>query len=209
MAQMREQMQARQAEMRKNLEATLSADQVAKLDVMVFQRSGGLNPQPPAGGPGGAGAGPGAGGARGGFGMINVENLRALGLTDDQKKKIEEAQEKMRTAVRPPEGFNFRDATPEERQAQIEKMREVGQKAGEEFRATLNGILTARQKARAEELMKNVPEYLQRPAPGQGGQGRQGGNLNNFQPGSGVPGQNPNREQRQQRTNTGNRQFPG
>jgi hypothetical protein len=209
-AQMREQMQARQAEMRKNLEATLSKEQVAKLDVMVFQRSGGLNPQPPAGGPGGGGAGPGAGGARGGFGamMINVDNLRALGLTDDQKKKLEEAQEKMMTAMRPQGGFN-RDATPEERQAQFARMREAGQKAGEEFQATLNSVLTTAQKAKAEELMRDVPEYLQRRAPGQGGQG-QGGNLNNWQPGQGGgQGPNPNREQRQQRTNTGGRQFPG
>jgi len=208
LAQMREQMQKIQTEGRKNLESILSAEQVTKLDVMVFQRSGGLNPPSP----GGAGGGPGGPGGPGGFGggMIGVESLRALNLTEDQKKKVQEAQEKAMEAMRPPQGFNFQNATPEERQAQFERLRETGQKVREEFLTTVKGVLTDAQKAKAEELMKDVPQYLQRPAGGQGQGGGQGGNLNNFRPGGGVPGQNPNREQRQPRNDAGGgRQFPG
>ena len=209
MAQMREQMQRMQTESRKNLETILKPEQVTKMDVMVFQRSGGLNPPAQnAGGPGGPG-GPGGGM---GFGMgINVESLRALNLTDDQKKKVQDAQEKMMESIGSlMQGFDFRNASPEERQAQMEKMRDAGQKANEEFRATVKGVLTDAQKTKAEELMKDVPEYLQRRAPGPGGPGnRPGGNLNNFRPGEGAPGTNPNREQRQQRGGGGGRQFPG
>ena len=204
MAQMREQMQKIQAESRKNLESILSADQVTKLDVMVFQRSGGLNPPtPPAGAPGGApGGGPGAGFMGGN--QINVETLRALNLTDDQKKKVEEAQAKMMEAIRPPQGFDFRNATQEERQAQFERMREASQKANADFLAAVKGILTDAQKAKAEELMKDVPTFLQRRAPGAGAPGNRG-NLGNFRPGEGVTGQNPNREQAPQRNNAGAR----
>ncbi len=191
MAQFRERMQKMQEESRKSVESILSADQVTKLDVMVFQRSGGLD------------------------GMANVESLRALNLTEDQKKKVQEAQEKIMTTMRPTEGFDFRNASQEERQAFMEKMRAAGEKAREEFQSALKGILTDDQKAKAEKLMKDVPEYLQRRGgPGQGGPGgpggRQGGNLDNWQPGQGG-GQNPNpnREQRPQRGNAGGRQFPG
>ena len=190
-AQMREQMQKMQADMRKNLEATLSKEQVGKLDVMNFQRSGGLESP-----------------------FVNVESLRALNLTDDQKTKFAAAQEKRMTAMRPPEGFNFREASQEERQAQFEKMREAGEKANEAFQAELKGVLSKEQVAKAEELMKNVPEYLQQRAPGQGqGQGNRGGNLDGWRPGQGGPREaNPNREQRGGRGGdrpAGDRRFPG
>lgn len=111
------------------------------------------------------------------------------------------------------QGFNFQTATPEERQAFFARMQEAGQKANEEYLATVNGVLTDAQKAKAEELMKDVPQFLQRPVPrpgGPGGPGSPGPNLNNFQPGQGAPGVNPNREQRQQRSGGGGgRQFPG
>ena len=200
-AQMREQMQKIQAESRKNVESILSPDQVTRMDVMVFQSSGGLNPPArPAGGPGGPG----------GFGMgINVEALRALNLTEDQKKKVQAAQDKMFEAMRPQGNFDFQNATQEERQAFFTRMQEAGQKAREEFYGAVKGVLTDAQKTKAEELMKDVPQYLQRPAGGPGGPGgrRQGGDLNNFQPGQGAPGQNPNREQRQQRSGGGGRAF--
>jgi len=190
-AQMREQIEKMQAETRKNLESTLSKEQVGKLDVMVFQRSGGLE-------------GP----------MVNAESLRALNLTDDQKAKLQAAQGKRMEAMRPAEGFDFRTASQEERQAQMAKMREAGEKANEAFQAELKGILSKEQVAKAEELMKNVPEYLQQRAPGQGqGQGqRNRGNLDGWQPGQGPREANPNREQRGNRGGdrpAGGRQFPG
>ena len=193
-AQMQAQMQRIQADMRKNLEATLSKEQVGKLDVMVFQRSGGLESP-----------------------MVNAESLRALNLTDDQKAKLQAAQEKRMQAMmaaRPAENFDFRTASQEERQAQMAKMREVGEKANEAFQAELKGVLSKEQVAKAEELMKNVPEYLQQRGPGQGqGQGqRNRGNLDGWQPGQGGPREaNPNREERGNRGNRtgGGRQFPG
>ena len=158
-AAMREQMQKMQAETRKILEADLTADQLAKLDVMIFQSSGGLNPPAPNAGPGGG---------RGGFGSsISVESLRALNLTDEQKEKVQAAQDKMTEASRLPQGTNPQDMTQEERQAR----QEAGQKLREELMAEVTEILTDEQKAQAEELMTDVPQYLQRPAPEQGGPG--------------------------------------
>ena len=137
-AHMQEQMQKMQTENRKLIESILAPEQVAKLDVMVFQQGGGLEGQ-----------------------RISVDSLRALDLTDDQKTAIGEAQAKMRTAT---EGINFREASDEDR----EKM----QTARDEFQATLKGLLTEEQLAKAEELMKEVPEYLQRRGgPGGGGPG--------------------------------------
>ena len=188
-AQMREQMQKMQDAMRKNLEANLSSEQVAKLDVMTFQRSGGLE-------------GP----------MVNAESLRALNLTDDQKAKLQAAQEKRMeamAAMRPAEGTNIREMSQDERAAFIAKMQEAGQKANEAFQAELKSILTAEQVAKAESLMKNVPEYLQQRAPAGRTGNREGGGLN-WTPGQGTRGENPNREQPRERGNRGNnRQFPG
>ena len=191
-ARMREQMQKMQADMRKNLETTLSKEQVGKMDVMVFQQSGGLE-------------GP----------MVNAESLRVLNLTDDQKAKLQAAQEKRMEAMmamRPAEGFDFRTASQEERDAFMAKMREAGEKANEAFQAELKGVLSKEQVAKADELMKNVPEYLQQRGPGRGqGQGNRGGNLDGWRPGQGPREANPNREERGNRGNrpAGARQFPG
>ena len=159
--QMREQMQKIQTESRKNLESILSADQVAKLDVMVFQRSGGLNPPVPAGDRPGAGFG----------GGITIDTLRALDLTDDQKEKAQEAvDQRMETtsALGPAGGGpNLPQLSDDERAAR----REATQKINDEFSAAVNAVLTDDQKIKAEELMKDVPEYLQRPARGSGGPG--------------------------------------
>jgi hypothetical protein len=117
-------------------------------------------------------------------------------------------------AMRPAEGTNFRDMSQEEREAFGARMREAGEKANEAFQAELKGILSKEQVAKADELMKNVPEYLQQRAPGQGqGQGNRGGNLDGWRPGQGGPREaNPNREQRGSRGGdrpAGGRQFPG
>jgi hypothetical protein len=96
----------------------------------------------------------------------------------------------------------------DDRQAFFTRMQEAGLKARTEFYAAVNGVLTADQKAKGEELMKNVPEYLTRRPQGPGAGNRQGGSLN-FTPGQGVPGRNPNREQTPQQRNPGSRPFPG
>lgn len=181
-AEMQARMQAMQEQMRKAIEEALDDTQVAKLDTMVFQQSGGLE----------------------GFG-VSADSLRVLGLTDDQKKKLEEAQAKMREAMPRPE--------PGGERPNFEQMRETMEKAREAFQAELKGILTAEQTAKAEELMKDVPEYLQRRGPGADGPGNRGNNFGNWQPGDGPQGTNPNREAGRTRSpreggaGTG-RQFP-
>jgi len=211
-AQMRQHLQRMLTESRKVLEKTLSADQVSQLDVMVFQGAGGLNP--PAQNPDGTG------GMRLGGG-IHVESLRALNLTDDQKAKIQAAQDQMMEAmITLPQRFNFQNATPEEMQNFRNKMQEISQNANREFRTLVNGTLTDAQKVKGQEMMNHVPAFLQRRSPGRqpgvlwqprgtGGEPNRG-NLDNFVPGQGVPGQNPNREQIPQHSpRSGGIQFPG
>ena len=183
----RERTQKIAAETRKNLESILSKEQVEKYDAMVFQRTGGLNPPAPAAG--GPGAGGGAGFAGGAGNAITVDSLRALNLTDDQKKKVQEAIDKRAEATRAlgpaAGGPNAPQQTQEERTAR----REATQKISGEFFAAVKAALTDAQKAKAEELMKDVPEFLrpQRPAgaganaPGSGA-GNRGGNA----PGGGA-----------------------
>lgn len=168
-----EQARTRQAEIRKAITANLSEAVVDKIDVMVFQRAGGINP--PAAPT--AGAGGGAGFAGGFGGGITLETLRALKLTDDQATKVQAAI-RTRTAAMPaftPGGANATPPSAADREAR--------QKANDEFLTTLKGILTDAQKAKAEELMKDVPTFLtRRPgggagagAPGAGNRGAGGG----------------------------------
>ena len=165
-----ERMQTRQAAIRKALTDNLSAAVVEKIDVMAFQRAGGINPPaaPAAGAPGG---GAGFGGGFGGG--LTLDTLRALKLTDDQTAKVQEAITK-RTAAMPAftGGPNATPPTAEERQAQAETRR----KANEEFLTALKGVLTDAQKSNAEELMKDVPSYLtRRPGGGPGAANRGAG----------------------------------
>ena len=171
--QMREQMQKFQAESRKNIEAILSADQVAQLDVMVFQRSGGLNPPAPTEGSGGPGGGRGPGGPSGGpAGGINVDSLRALNLSDDQVQKVQEAVDQRIEATLALGPGGGGPGAPQPSDDERAARREAIQKINDVFYAAVNDILTDDQKAKAEELMKDVPEFLQRPpARGPGGPG--------------------------------------
>ena len=178
--------QARQAkiaeETRKQVEAILSKDQVEKLDVMTFQRTGGLNPPAPPTAPNTPG-GPGAGGFTGfggGGNAITVDSLRALKLTDAQVKKVQEAITKRTEALGSTTfGGGGNPMTPEERTAR----REATQKITNDFFAAVKAALTPAQIAKAEELMKDVPAFLTaRPggpgnanAPGAGGTGTRGG----------------------------------
>jgi Spy/CpxP family protein refolding chaperone len=173
-AQFREQFQKIQQESRKNLESILSKDQVVKYDVLVFQQSGGLEGR-----------------------FVTADSLRALNLTEDQQKKIQEINEKALAAVRPPEGFDFRNASQEER----DKLRTAGEEARKKATEELKAVLTKEQIDKAAELTKSTPEYLQRRNPqggaeGRGNEGRRGENLNNWQPGNGTTERNPNREER-------------
>ena len=158
----------RAAAARKNLEETLGKEIVAKLDIMVFQRAGGLNSLNPPAAPAQGGANAPRGGA--GFGggtQLTLDTLRALNLTDDQKKKFEEAQAKL-LAANPPRQQGAPGTTPT---PLTDDERAARQQANTDFRATVSALLTAAQKAKAEELMKDVPAYLrpQPRTPGAGG----------------------------------------
>ncbi|MCL2348863.1 MAG: hypothetical protein FWC50_11470 [Planctomycetaceae bacterium] len=184
MAQMREQMQKMQTEMRANIEKILNKDQVEKLDVMVFQRSGGLDSP-----------------------MANNETLRALGLNDEQKKKIDAINEKAFAEMRDMfgAGGSPRDMSNEERQAMRDKM----QKSRDARAAEVKAVLTPDQVEKAVKLMDNVPDYL-KARPGQGGRGGQGGGFGNYQPGQGGGATNPNREAgRTRQGNGGGRRISG
>jgi len=104
----------------------------------------------------------------------------ALKVTDAQKAKIAEIARENRTAQGPGAGIGQANMTPEERRARTEENRKV---LGEKFKE----VLTAEQKTKADELLKEIPAYIKeiqdRPVGiGAGGQG--GGNRG----GAGAPG---------------------
>ena len=182
---------------------------------MVFQRSGGLEGN-----------------------AISVETLRVLNLTDDQKTKFAAAQQKLTEATLPVGrgGGNAGRAgntagaapnTPALTPEQIAANTEANAKAREAFQAELKGILTKEQVAKAEELMKNVPEYLQqqqRGGAGGVGQGNapgarggnaagtgagRGGNQGNAPTGTGTRGGRGGGNQTAPAGAGGPRAFPG
>lgn len=83
------------------------------------------------------------GGRRGGGGrqMLPAGLIERLGLTADQKTKEAKARSEMQAAMQ-----GARDLAPQDR-------RVVMQKAGEDYRTALNGILTADQKTKLTALM--------------------------------------------------------
>jgi len=107
----------------------------------------------------------------GGFAGLNGRYAQAaLKVTDAQKAKITEIARENRTA-QGRGGTQNANMTPEERRARMEENRKV---LGEKFK----DVLTAEQKTKADELLKEIPAYIKeiqdRPAFGAGGQG--GGN---------------------------------
>lgn len=105
------------------------------------------------GGFGGGGGGFRQGGRMGGgseWGLLGrVDVQRDLKVTDDQKKKIEAAQQKRRDemqALRDSGGFpNFQEMTQDERAKFVEKLQEAEKKAFE-------GVLTKEQESRLREI---------------------------------------------------------
>ncbi len=89
-------------------------------------------------------------GRRGGFGRVQEEVLAKLNLTAPQKQKIGAIQQKTRDAM-----MKLRDA-PGDRQQKMAKFRELSQKSRQEVLA----VLTPKQKAQFEELMKAAIEKM-------------------------------------------------
>lgn len=166
-------------------------------------------PGGPGGGPGGPGGGrPGGGPQRGGdpmfgggFGLLttNAEVKAAVGLSDEQVKKIEDLQREFRESASPP--GNFGQMTEEERTKAFEAMRKRMDEHQEKIKAVLTeeqlkkfnvarfqisgGLeargpqlfqsldalgLTAAQKAKMEEISKEMGEKMRSvfPPPGEG-----------------------------------------
>ena len=127
--------------------------------------------------------------------MLGVRTLETLNLTDAQKEQVRKVLAERDEALRA--GFNFRDATPEER----EKFRTDMEARNKKLSEQITALLTPEQKAKAEKLTAEAPalrEKLGMPAPGQqrgqqrgqGGPGGQGGytpGADSWRPGQGAP----------------------
>ena len=138
--------------------------------------------------------------------VLDERMLDVVTLTDDQKAKIRQiAEARAAAASAAREGFDFRNASQEER----EKRMAEGEARNKKFNDEIKALLTADQKAKAEKLTAEaaevrtklgIPQPGQRGAgqgPGQGqgrqGQGGQGGGqgytpgANAWQPGQAAP----------------------
>ncbi|MEM9367350.1 MAG: hypothetical protein AAGD07_15260 [Planctomycetota bacterium] len=113
------------------------------------------------GGPGGGGF-RGGGGTRGGgpgggggnvMSLLLIEEVREeIGLQADQVDALRKTGEGLRDRMRPPEGFNFREASEEDRQKMFDEMRAKQQQVEEELRADLEVILLPDQMDRLDEI---------------------------------------------------------
>ena len=137
-----------------------------------------------------------------------------LEFTDDQKQQLLALQR--RTAIDSAgvalelenqfPGSNPGNS-PEMMKAMIEKMRPILLR----FKRDYERLLTDKQKAKIEELMDDLPDYLWKMLPENRGKERPWRpGANSWKPGDGAPGENPNREARPERViNEGGRRFPG
>lgn len=133
--------------------------------------------------------------------MLNERTLETLELTAEQKEKIRklsaDRDAEFRTVM---QGFDWRNATPEQRQ----KFGTDNAERTKKYRDQISAILTPEQKGKAEKLSAEAPalrEKLGMPAPGQMGQGQRRGQgppsgdgqpytpgAGSWRPGQGVPG---------------------
>jgi len=137
----------------KKVAAVLSKDQLEKVQTRAFQLGGYA-------------------------GLSGRYAQAALNLTDEQKTKIAAIARENRPAQGqgggPGGGQNVQNMTEAERTQMRERMAESRRVLGEKFK----DVLTADQKAKADELLKNIPAYIKeiqdRPA-GFGAGGNRGG----------------------------------
>lgn len=151
----------------------LKPEQQVKAKEITFQLSGGLES-------------PMIGGAFG------TRMLDTLDLTADQKEKIRKITADREAEARTTrEGFDFRNATPED----WEKVRAANEALNKKYAGQITAILTPEQKAKVEKLTAGIPalrEKLGIPAPGQpGGRREQQRGREQYTPGDGSwrPGQ--------------------
>jgi Spy/CpxP family protein refolding chaperone len=153
--QMRQRMEKFIDEAQVKVDKVLNPQQQTKVRELAFQMSGGLNAP-----------------------FLNERTLQVLKLTDAQKdqvrKIVADRDAEFRNAMQ--QGFDFRNATPEER----EKFRTDMESRGKKFADQVATILTPEQKAKAEALTAEAPALRERLGippqgpPGQRGPGPQG-----------------------------------
>lgn len=169
--QMRQRMEQSVEATQTKFDQVLNPLQRTKSREILFQLSGGLNSP-----------------------MLNDRMLQVLELTDAQKEQvrkiISDRNEENRAAFQG--GFNFRDASQEER----DKFRADMETRNKKFADQITAILTPGQKEKAEKLTAEAPalrEKLGLPEPGQGNTQRQrpqGGGGQSPAGGGYIPGAN-------------------
>jgi len=134
-----------------------------------------------------------------------------LEFTEDQKQRLFELQKRtildcVGGGLELQEQFpGGNDNTPGLLEAVFKKFRPILLR----FKREYEKILTDKQKAKIEELMDDMPDYLWGMLPENRGKEREWRpGANSWKPGDGVPGVNPNAEARPERTREG-RRFPG
>ena len=173
--QMRKIMETVQDDVQARVSKVLKPEQMTKAREVTFQLSGGLNSP-----------------------VLGVRTLETLNLTDTQKEQVRKIMAERDTENRSiMQGFDRRNATPEE----WEKFRTEMEARNKKYTEQVAALLTPEQKAKAEKLTAEAPalrEKLGIPAPGQPGQrvqgqqrGQQGGGYapgaQSWRPGQDVP----------------------
>lgn len=178
-------MEKRMQESTKKVKAVFTADQLKKVQTRTLQA--------------------------GGYGSLAMSPFaqEALGVSEDQVKKIREAQQKAMEGVRPPE--NIREMTEEQRREFFQGMRTRMEEAQKKAEESIKAVLTDEQKAKAEGIIKDTPEYIKeaqsrRPGGPGGPQGGEGGGrgytpgADSWRPGQGAGGAEGRREGTQRRS---------
>ena len=168
-------------DLKQKMRGVLSEKQYTKLEERTFQLTGGTQGL-----------------------LFSVGFGDTLKLTPEQVKKVEALQRQLTTEIFQLVG-KLQGASGEEQakiRAQIEEL-------VAKYSKMANDILTDEQKAKAEKLVEDTPDYIWSRLPQNRGRTREWRpGANSWQPGQGVPGPNPNSETRATRPR-GERVFPG
>ena len=146
-----------------------------------------------------------------GMAQIAIGPPSFLEFTEDQKQRLL-ALQKSTILDLVGTGLEFQEkypdgnpGTPEFIEAAIAKFRPILLR----FKRDYEKILTDKQKAKIEELMDDLPDYLWNMLPENRGKERAWRpGANSWKPGDGAPEENPNKEARPERVREG-RRFPG
>ena len=168
--------------MKEKMRGVLTEKQYTKLEERTFQLTGGTQGL-----------------------LFSVGFGDTLKLTPEQIKKVEALQRQMTTEIFQLVG-RMQGASSEEQARIRTQIEELVAK----YSKMANEVLTDEQKAKAEKLVEDTPDYIWNRLPQNRGRTREWRpGTNSWQPGQGAPeGGNPNSEARPARER-GNRVFPG